>query len=255
MSLQSSPDTHSRTFGFLRAAAPGTGGSIVGTAGSYSAHLAYSQELPSAAAVTAIARTAQLYIDRSSLRVAYALTDANGEPRVSQSGLAITLGITFANGAPLQRYGCGLPDVQSGLGECVQQLPPSMFGSTAQSVQVSVSLLYDGSEVALASAGSVSLMAALMQPVLSSAGMIAMLPQSPRFVDDEFEVVIVAHTGPSAFALKGWSFLLEYDVSVLSLRSSAFSAVYQTPTTAHDSSAGSRVRARRGGAGPWRPTG
>jgi hypothetical protein len=68
--------------------------------------------------------------------------------------------------------------------------------------------------------------------------MLAALPESPRFVDDEFDVTIHAHTGAAAFALKGWSFTVRYDVSVLSLSSSSFSRVYQSPTTADDSSAG-----------------
>ena len=86
-----------------------------------------------------------------------------------------------------------------------------------------------------ASAGGITLMSTVVHAGLSAAGMIGALPQSPRFVDDEFEVGIDAHTGPSGFALKGWSFVVQYDVGVLSLVSSSFSGVYQTPTSAHDS--------------------
>ena len=129
-------------------------------------------------------------------------------------------------------HACALPDEDSGLGECAYQLPTLMFTGTARSAQTSVKIRYGSSEVASASAGSITLKAAIAHPGLSAAGMLAELPQSPRFVDDEFDVPIRAHTGPSAFALKGWSFFVQYDANVLSLRSYTFTSVYQTPTIA-----------------------
>ena len=55
---------------------------------------------------------------------------------------------------------------------------------------------------------------------------------------DEFDVPVYAHTGPSNFALKGWSLSLQYDPSVLTLVQQQFSSVYQAPTYASDASAG-----------------
>ena len=73
---------------------------------------------------------------------------------------------------------------------------------------------------------------------LEEAGMSAALPQSPRFVGDEFEVEVRAHTGPAEFELAGWAFFLQYDASVLALVSQTFSTLYSTPTITHDACAG-----------------
>ena len=241
---QTAPDVHARTFGFLRAGAPGDGGQLRATAGTYTAATGYSQQRPQAASALAIARTSDVYIDRSSLRVAYALTDANGEPRVSRSGLSLRVVVTFSDGGATQTQSCALPDEQSGLGECAYSLPASLFGGAARTAQARVSVQYGSSEVASASVGGVTLRPAVSHGGLSAAGMLAVLPQSPRFVDDEFDVPIRAHTGPAAFALKGWSFFVRYDTTVLSLRSSSFTGVYQTPTVAQVRSAPCRARRR-----------
>ena len=47
--------------------------------------------------------------------------------------------------------------------------------------------------------------------------MLATLPQSPRFVGDEFDVAIYAHSGPANFALVAWSLNVQYDAGVLGL--------------------------------------
>ena len=86
--------------------------------------------------------------------------------------------------------------------------------------------------------GTVTLQEVVEQSKLSAAGMVAWLPQSPRYVADEFDVPVYAHTGPSNFALKGWSLSLQYDPSVLTLVQQQFSSVYQAPTYASDASAG-----------------
>ena len=217
---------------------PGGNGKLRASAGTYQASGEFAFSEPRAAAVTAVARTSELFIDRNSLRATYALTDANGEPRVSRSGLSVRMVLSFADGAPTQTYSCALPDAQSGLGECSQALPTSMFTSRARSATARVSILYGSSEVTSASAGSVSLKAAVFHSALNEAGMIATLPQSPRYVDDEFEVPIRAHTGKDDFALKGWKFLIEYDASVLKLVSFRFTDMYPAPQAARDDAAG-----------------
>ena len=61
-----------------------------------------------------IARTSELYIDRRSVRAAYALTDANGEPKVSRSGLLVRLVLSFSDGgAPLFDAGRGAGSAQT----------------------------------------------------------------------------------------------------------------------------------------------
>jgi hypothetical protein len=235
---QTAPNEHNRSFGFLRAGPPSSGGDLHASVGTYSVSIQYTQGRPAASHVNAVARTSELYIDRASVRVGYSLTDAFGEPRVEQSGLYVSLGLAFTDGTPVLEEACALPDALTGVGECEQTLPSSMFGSVARPAQVAVVVQYGGNMVATASAGAVTLMGTIAHVGLSAAGMLATLPQSPRFVEDEFDVTIHAHTGASAFALKGWSFLIQYDVGVLSLISSSFSSVYQTPTTALDSGAG-----------------
>lgn len=235
---EDSDDTSTRTFGFMRAGTPGGDGRLRATAGSLSATTAYSHGLPLAGAVTAVARTSELYVDRGSLRAAYALTDVDGEPKVALDGLSVSMVLTFTDGGAPQTYACALPDGQNGLGECAHTLPTALFGSVARVARVSLSVRYGVSVAASTNAGEVTLMAALGHAGLSEAGMLAEMPQSPRFVNDEFEVLVWAHTGPVAFALKGWSCFVAYDTSVLSLQSSAFSDVYNTPTVKHDSSAG-----------------
>ena len=75
----------------------------------------------------------------------------------------------------------------------------------------------------IADAGTVLLHPSVSHAGLADAGMLAALPQSPRYVGDDFDVTISAHTGPSGFALKGWSFFVRYDTSLLTLTASAFS--------------------------------
>ena len=68
--------------------------------------------------------------------------------------------------------------------------------------------------------------------------MVARLPSSPRYVGDTISVPVYAHTGPAAFALKGWSVRFQYNVNVLSLTSQQWSSVFQQPTSAHSPDTG-----------------
>eukprot|EP00966_Prymnesium_polylepis_P096734 2241082-Prymnesium_polylepis.1 len=190
---------------------------------------------PLAATVQATTRTTVLYSDRRSLRVAYQLRDALGESRVSSSQLSVTMVLTFTDG---QTYSatCGGRDASSGIGECSQTLPASMFSSTTRQATVTVSGQY-GTQTPFGSsqAGAVSLQAVMAASTLQSAGMVARLPESPRFVGDRFDVSISAHTGASTFALVGWSVLLTFRTSVLQLATSSFNTLYNTPTYVIDS--------------------
>ena len=243
---QSAAGTFQRWFGFLRAGAPSGNGQVRATVGTYATSLSYSVGKSLAATVQAVIRTRELYADRSSLRVTYALIDSDGEPVVSHTGLSVNLELAvryrglLAPVGPhsLQSFSCALPNAQSGVGECSGTVADSLFGATTTEASATVSIAYDGVEVSSADAGDVSLGANVVSVTLAAAGMLATLPKSARFVDDEFEVQIQAHTGPSAFVLKGWSFFIQYDVSVLSLVSSSFTSVYKTPTVAQDAALG-----------------
>ena len=238
---QPSADTHERTFGFFSTATPGASGSVRASVGSrtYGAAGAYSLALPVAAALEAQTRTASLYVDRSSLRVAYQLRSALGESRVLQSQLSVSARLRFGgDGVADYVVSCSRPAVASGIGECASTLPSSAFGGATRTAAVEVSAQYGSGTAIAAAASDVTLQAAVSHSSLSSVGMLASLPQSPRYVGDEFDVSVYAHSGPANFALIGWSLSLQYDTGVLSMVQQQFSAVYQAPTFAIDGAAG-----------------
>ena len=237
---QASLDVHERSFGFFVAATPGAAGSVRASMGArmYGLSAAYSLASPLAAAVEAKTRTSTLYVDRNSLRVAYQLRDAAGESRVTRDQLSVSLRLTFEDGALDHIVGCGQPAMASGIGECGTALPASFFGQAVRQATVEVSARYGSATAMVSSSGSVALQAAVVHSSLVAAGMVATMPASPRFVGDEFEVLVRAHTGPANFALKGWSVRLQYDVAVLTLVRQVFSSVYQAPTYVLDPSAG-----------------
>ena len=234
-------DVHERSFGLFVPATPGASGSVraaVGTRTYSAAGSTYSVGVPLAAALEAKTRTSVLYADRSALRVAYQLRDAVGESRVSQSQLSVSLLLRFADGASDYVSSCSLPAQASGVGECASTVPSSSYGAVSRSATVEVSAQYGSGTAIIASGSTVTLQAAVSPSSLSAAGMLATLPQSPRFVGDEFDVAIYAHSGPANFALVAWSLNVQYDAGVLGLVQQQFSSVFQSPTYASDTAAG-----------------
>ena len=196
---------------------------------SYSSVASYSLALPLAATVQAQTRTNILYVDRNSLRVGYQVRSALGESRISRTELVVQLRLSFGDVTPDYVVGCTLPSQTNGVGECASELPSTYFGS-AGAADVQVSVRYSSGTTFVSSAGSITLQARVVQSSLSAAGMVAVMPESPRFPGDQFAVTIYAHTGQPNFALRGWSVFLQYDVTVLTLVSQQFSSVYQAPT-------------------------
>ncbi len=234
-----SAGTFSRSFGFVRGGEAASSGQLQAATGGYTALLDYQVGRPEAALITAVLRTNELYIDRNSLRVGYSLSDLHGEPVVLRTGLTVSMRATLAGSSTPLTYSCALPDSFTGIGECRATIGTSVFSYvSAQVAGIDLSCAYGGTEAAAIYAGNVTLMSAVMHPPLFTAGMLAGLPQSPRFVGDEFDVEIEANTGTSDFQLSGWAFFLQYDPSVLSLRLSTFSSLYATPTTTHDAGGG-----------------
>ncbi|KAL1518511.1 hypothetical protein AB1Y20_002800 [Prymnesium parvum] len=235
---QVSLNEHERSFGFFVAATPGASGSVTVSIGerTYAGVTSFSLGLPLAAVLDATTRTSVLYADRSSVRVAYQLRDAAGESRVSQDQLSLSLRLRFADAD--FTAGCSLPAQVSGIGECASTLAGSWFGIGSRSAAVEVAFQYGDGPTVVASGGVVVLEAAVARASLEAAGMVASLPLSPRYVGDEFDVTIHAHTGPENFALKGWNLRLQYDVGVLSVVQRLFSSVFQAPTFADDPVAG-----------------
>ena len=269
-SQQTSPAVHTHAFGFFRAGIPGGGGQVTALVGeqayntaAYSLCVALPTDTnsrpiidcdvrarssvllafcdrrarPYAAIAEAKTRTSVLYSDRNELRVAFQLRDAAGESRVSQQGLIVLLDLSFSDGGDSISVTCGSPSAATGIGECQGTLTASQFGVAPRTGVVRLTVQYGTGTlpVAAALAGSISLQPAIALATLSSVGMIARLPASPRYAGESISVHVYAHTGPENFALKGWSVTFQYDTAMLSLSEQqvAFTSVYQQPTVVH----------------------
>ena len=144
---------HNNEFGFAQRGAPGDDGSLLASIGtSYSTTIPYSVTRPQARHITAITRTGRLYIDRRSLRVGYAVTsDITGESRVSHTGLGLALTLQFDDGGSSATHTCSsLPDADTGIGECVYEVPTDQFDTASRrTVHVSISMSYADTRRAL----------------------------------------------------------------------------------------------------------
>ena len=157
-----------------------------------------------------------------------------------RAGLVVTIELAFGFGVASYIAQCSGPSSTTGIGECQSSLPASQFSSASRSGSVQLTVRYGSGTPPVASAlgGLVTLHPVVAAPSLSSAGMVARLPSSPRYVGDTISVPVYAHTGPAAFALKGWSVRFQYNVNVLSLTSQQWSSVFQQPTSAHSPDTG-----------------
>ena len=177
----------------------------------YAAVGSYQVGLPLAASLEVKTRTRVLYADRSSLRVAYQLRDALGESRVSLDRLAVTLVLRFEDGDDELTIGCHLPAQASAIGECGSTIALTWFGASARSASVRVLAQYLSSTAMVSSGSNVILQPVVAPSSLATAGMVASLPESPRYVDDEFEVVGITH---SVFGLNGFFVLSPHEAGV-----------------------------------------
>ena len=229
-------------FGFVRDAPPGSEGRVeahLGGGGVYGAPAMYETARPRAAAVRAVLRTSPLCRDRNDLRVAYQLRGASGASQVDRTGLVLTLLIRVNETSAAREYRCAEPATSGGVGECTAALPPEDFGSVARRVLVRVAAAYDGVRVAVSPPLPLDLVPVAPVGALGEAGMLLALPPSPRFVGEEFDAVLHAHTGPPNFLLTGWGFHLAYDATVIQLVGEpTFSDLYQSPGFTHDEAAG-----------------
>ena len=230
-------DERRRSFGFFRALAPGSSGSVrgTGTGVSYSVQAGFATERPLASEAIALVRTAVLYEGRNSLRVPYQLRDAAGNTQVLTSGLEVELTLRHEGGVLVRTVRpCPLLSSASGIGECATLVPAEWF-SVAATASVSITVRYGGgAAVASISAGNVTLQPSVSYAGLASAGMSVTMAQAPLFPTDQFGVRVDAHTGPEGYALLLWKFTLLYDASVLRLVSWSYTTLYQTPTDFHD---------------------
>ena len=238
-----SPSTwqYSRNFSFFVTDAAGGSGSVQASqqGHAYSPSSAYAVRSEAAASVVALLRTARLYADRPELRASFVLRDSDGRSLVSSSGLSITVSATGAQGT-LTSSSCSHGSVANGVGDCSLTVSAGWFSSSeASELSVAVHVYYSSALVASGAAGNATLAMSPVHTAVTSAGLLAVLPQSPRFVGDTFVVPVTAHTNPDGgFGLKAWSVQLAWNASVLTLDSYTSSSLYASPTTNLDSAAG-----------------
>ena len=192
-----------------------------------------------ASSVEPLLRTALLYADRAELRASFVLRDADGRSLVSLVGLVVQMVATGPAGATLTSSACAHGAVAHGVGDCASSVPADWFSPavTAQ-VRVAVRVYYSSDLVASAHADNATLAASPVHTAPTAAGLRAVMPRSPRFRGDEFELPISAHTNPAAgYALNAWSLELSWAPAALELVSISSSPLYATPTVHRDDAA------------------
>ena len=233
---------YSRDFTLFATALPGASGSVQASlqGRAYTPASPYAAAAQPASSVVPVLRTALLYADRSELHASFLLRDAHGRSLVSSDGLTVRMVATGPSGTLLTSLPCAHGSVASGVGDCSTTVPSDWFSSAVSSqVSVAVRVYYSSVPVASADAGNATLAASPVHTALTAAGLLAVMPCSPRFRDDEFEVPITAHTNPGAgFALNAWSLELAWGSATLALVSFSSSDLFSTPTTNRDDAAG-----------------
>lgn len=233
---------YSRDFTLFATALPGASGSVQASlqGRAYTPASPYAAAAQPASSVVPVLRTALLYADRSELHASFLLRDAHGRSLVSSDGLTVRMVATGPSGTLLTSLPCAHGSVASGVGDCSTTVPSDWFSSAVSSqVSVAVRVYYSSVPVASADAGNATLAASPVHTALTAPGLLAVMPCSPRFRDDEFEVPITAHTNPDAgFALNAWSLELAWGSATLALVSFSSSDLFSTPTTNRDDAAG-----------------
>ena len=233
---------YSRTFTLFATAPPGASGSVQASlhGRAYKPASSYATAVQRASSVEPLLRTALLYADRAELRASFVLRDTDGRSLVSSVRLNVRMVATGPSGTTLTSSACAHGSAAYGVGDCASFLPPDWFSSAVTSqVRVVVRVYYSSVLVASAHAGNATLAASPVHTAPTAAGLRAVMPHSPRFRDDEFDVPITAHTNPSAgYALNAWSLALAWRSDTLALVSFRSSALFATPTTNRDDTAG-----------------
>ena len=233
---------YSRNFTLFATAPPGASGTVQASlhGRAYTPASSYATAVQRASSVEPLLRTALLYADRAELRASFVLRDADGRSLVSSVGLIVRMVATGPSGTALTSSACAHGSVAYGVGDCASTVPADWFSPavTAQ-VSVVVRVYYSSVLVASAHAGSATLAASPVHAAPTAAGLRAVMPCSPRFRDDEFDVPITAHTNPTAgYALNAWSLALAWRSDTLDLVSFTSNALFSTPTTNLDNAAG-----------------
>ena len=233
---------YSRDFTLFATALPGASGSVQASlqGRAYTPASPYAAAAQPASSVVPVLRTALLYADRAELCASFLLRDDDGRSLVSSDGLTVLMVATGPSGTSLPSSPCAHGSVASGVGDCSITVSFSWFSSAVPSqVSVAVRVYYSSVLVASADAGNATLAASPVHTAPTAPGLLAVMPRSPRFREDEFEVPITAHTNPSeGFALNAWSLELAWGSATLALVSFSSSGLFATPTTNRDDAAG-----------------
>lgn len=233
---------YSRDFTLFATALPGVSGSVQASlqGRAYTPASPYAAAAQPASSVVPVLRTALLYADRAELCASFLLRDDDGRSLVSSDGLTVLMVATGPSGTSLTSSPCAHGSVASGVGDCSITVSFSWFSSAVPSqVSVAVRVYYSSVLVASADAGNATLAASPVHTAPTAPGLLAVMPRSPRFREDEFEVPITAHTNPSeGFALNAWSLELAWGSATLALVSFSSSGLFATPTTNRDDAAG-----------------
>ena len=213
-----------------------------------------------AAAVSALLRTVQVYIDRPTVSVAYRLEDADGCTAVAPPA-ALKLSLTAA-GRLAGSWACGLPDAATGQGSCVAALNSTWFPTTGgnHAAAALVTALYPGGASAL---DAPPLAVTLVQvpagwglwgtvsppPGARAPRAYFTLPSSPRLGGDAVSVRVMLDTGGAP--ISSWTLLLSPGPS-LGFSSCGFagSSLFNAALVGTDSSAATVKATASGAAGP-----
>jgi hypothetical protein len=222
----------SRRFGLLSSEPPGSafsftatladGTTVGGDSGSAGRTL---QDL--AARVDAVLKTATVYLDETSVAVAYQLFDAAERTAVLATNLTVTMRLQHDTNTSLSSsVVCGDPDAISGVGLCALEVVADWFSTaSAQTATVYLALAYGGGDdVATSDYMILVLSKAPVHTALATANMYATLLYHPKLAGDFFTVPIYAYTNGQALSV--WVLKCTYDTSVLTYTSTATSSFY-----------------------------
>ncbi|KAK3248202.1 hypothetical protein CYMTET_42326 [Cymbomonas tetramitiformis] len=193
---------------------------------------AYTTVADRAASVGVVVRTRTLYADHNVVSLQYYLRDTVGRPQVLMADLAVHMTLHNAGTGEMVTVPCAAPYEASGVARCTFAGGGGLKGWFTQNVTgeayVIVAALYAGTVAAASPAEVLQLAPEVNHVALTSAGVQASLPDSPRFAGDVFTVEVKAHTG--GLAVSSFSVTVHYDAVALLLLGVAGSEAFTAPT-------------------------
>ena len=224
--LLGSTASWNQSFGLLFGSPPGSVGQLtVELGGRFYSSVSYATTAQPVASIYALLKTFHLYVGDPTAQVSYQVRDAVGRAQVSTNALSITLSATNTISKAAHLSACGLPVVSSGLGLCDISIPTSWF-STANDVSVNLVVSVTSGSIVLAQSDVMllTLHRVAAFSALTSAGMVAVLPQKTYFPGGSFDVVVTANTLEQA--LSTWQITVSFDSQLVSLTATATASNY-----------------------------